>query len=172
MSLTQLFIYINTSFSNEWHSSQKLKVDPVQPEFVNRISMAESVSYVKAEFLLFSVFGALSMILNTVEIILTCRKRKTLKSYEQLLLTLSAGEFITGFTFSRLGALYFSGVELAANRDKISAGLLMVFSFSVDNLSTWMTGSKMKFIIITVYGQSDCLPQLHGFGFYMISQSY
>ena len=130
--------------------------------------MAESAHYIKFEFLLYTVFGALSTILNIVEIILICRKRKTLKSYEQLLLSLSAGDFITGFAFSSIGVLHFSGVELVGNRDTISTGLLMVFLFSMDNLlivgidrlvavrfpirhRTWMTGNKMKFIIITIW---------------------
>ena len=124
--------------------------------------------YIKVELLLFIVVGALAMILNVVEIILICGTQKTLKSYERLLLSLSAGDFIIGFAFLSLGILYFSGVKLVDNGVIISTGLLMAFSLSADNLflvgmdrllavrfpikyRNWMTRSKMKVITITIW---------------------
>ena len=45
------------------------------------------------------VVGGLATILNLSEIILICKRWKSLKSYEQLLLSLSASDFVSELAF-------------------------------------------------------------------------
>ena len=91
-----------------------------------------------------------------------------LEIYEQLLLSLSAGDLMTGLAFLSSETLYFSNAELLGDRIIVSIGLLMAFGFSTNNLlligvdrlaavrfpmrhKTWMTRNKMIFIIIGLW---------------------
>ena len=110
----------------------------------------------------FIVVGGLATILNLAEIILICKTRKNFKSYEQLLLSLSASDLVSGLAFLCLGILLPTITETPAQR---LIGLIMPFLFSAENLlfigldrliavrfplkhRIWVTQNKMKFTII------------------------
>ena len=88
-----------------------------------------------------------------------------MKSYDQMLLSLSVSDFITGLTFSSFGISNISGMELLDNRILVSTGLIMAFALSAVNLlfirfdrllavrfpikhRVWMTRNKMNMIIL------------------------
>ena len=136
----------------------------------NEIGMRGTAGHNELENFLFTVAGALSVILNLAEIILIAKKWRSLKSYDQLLLSLSASDFITGLTFFGFGISHFSGLRLEENetRGVSSIGLIMAFAISVKNLlligldrlvavrfpikhRIWMTRNKMNFIIVMLW---------------------
>ena len=114
------------------------------------------------------VVGGLATILNLVEIILICKKRTHLKSYEQLLLSLSASDFVSGLTFLCLGILLstimgtyeqrritkmgviMSCIPSAANLIFIGVDRLIAVRFPIKH-NIWVTPRKTKFTIIIMW---------------------
>ena len=111
------------------------------------------------------VVGGLAIILNLVEIILICKRRKNLKSYEQLLLSLSASDLVSGLTFFCLGILLSAIMKTREQRLITKMGVIMSFMLSAANLifigvdrliavrfpmkhNIWVTPRKTKFTII------------------------
>ena len=132
--------------------------------------MGGTAGYSELGNVLFTVAGALSVVFNLAEIILIAKKWRSLKSYDQLLLSLSASDFITGLTFFGFGISHFSGLSLEENvtRCVSSMGLIMAFAISVKNLlligldrlvavrfpikhRIWMTRNKMNLIIVMLW---------------------
>ena len=75
-----------------------------QPQLRLKVRMNESVI----------VVGGLATILNLVEIILICKTRKNSKSYQQLLLSLSVSDVVSGLAF------VCSGILLTNLKEKLS----------------------------------------------------
>ena len=133
-------------------------------------------------YYLYIAIGSFAILLNLIEIILICKIRKSLKSYERLLLSLSAGDLISGLSFLCLGIFHFASFQLPAHSFLIRAVEMMAFAFSAANLlvigldrlvavrfpikhQIWVTPNKMKFTIIglwTILLLSEVL-QLWGF---------
>ena len=106
--------------------------------------------------------GGLATVLNLVEIILICKTRKNWTSYQQLLLSLSVSDLVSGLAFVCSGILL---AKLKENPVQRLMELFMPFTLSVENLlligldrliavrfplkhRIWVTQNRMKFIII------------------------
>ena len=118
---------------------------------------------------MYPTIASFTVILNTVEIVLICKKWKILKTYEQLLLSLAISDVIAGFIvllFGLIDVFVFHVPDLGQNI--FLRVLLISFTFSLANLllisldrmaavrfplkhKTWMTGGKMTKIIIVIW---------------------
>ena len=87
--------------------------------------------------ILYTVVGALAVVLNLAEIILICKKWRSSKSYGQLLLSPSARDFIIGLAFLSFGIIRILLTDVEGERIKTvttSTRIAMAFSFSAANL--------------------------------------
>ena len=117
----------------------------------------------------FIVVGGVAALLNLVEIVLICKTQKSFKSYEQLLLSLSASDLVSGLAFLCLGILLPTALmKLHEQRHITKMGLIMTFMLSAANLTfigvdrliavrfpikhkIWVTPRKTKLTIIIMW---------------------
>ena len=115
----------------------------------------------------FILVGGVAAILNLVEIVLICKTQKNFKSYEQLLLSLSASDLVSGLAFLFL-LLPTALMKLPEQRHITKMGLIMTFMLSAANLmfigvdrlikvrfpikhTIWVTPRKTKTTIIIMW---------------------
>ena len=116
----------------------------------------------------YPVIAFVTVLLNTVEIILLCKRWRTLKTYEQLLLSLAVSDVLVGLSvmifgiidllidFPDMGGVHFMRVLMVSfvfslsNLFLISIDRLVAVRFPLKH-KTWITRHRMKIVIIIIW---------------------